>query len=391
MTVVPINCGNKTEIHRVKWIVKNPETIIENGYMVLENGMITDVGVWDKNISGNVIDHGDGVIIPSLVNAHTHLELSAFKGLVPYGSGFKTWVGALLELRERADKETLKKGFYTAIDELQASGCFVTGEIASLCCFEDEFYKSDIEGVYFREYLGGMQATDYYHCTTAGTKVQALAGHAPHTTSPELLRHLKKKCSEYGLPFSIHLSESVEEDIFIKTGKGEWADYLTLRGIDYSSWPVTHEGSVSYIHSLGLFDEKTIVVHLLNADNNDFELLKDNKVSVCLCLRSNQNLHGRLPDVLRMYNDGIRLCLGTDSLASTESLSILDEMAYLHNHFPDILPQDIFKMATMNGARALGVSDRFGTIETGKTGKTVFLSSDYLQNSDLFTSLLRDL
>ena len=389
MTVVPINCGSERETHRAKWLVTNADTIIENGYMVLEKGLITEVGIWDNRCSGNITDHGDGVIIPSLVNVHTHLELSAFKGLVPYTTGFKEWVKSLIALRERADIETLRAGFVSAIAELQASGCFVAGEIATLCCFEDAFHQSDIEGVYFREHLGGLQAINY-DCKINGTAIQSLAGHAPHTTSPELLRHLKTVCNGNGLPFSIHLSESEEEDVFIKTGKGEWADYLTQRGIDYSSWPVTEAGSVSYIHSLGLLDENTIAVHLLNASDSDYDILKNNGVSVCLCLRSNKNLHGRLPDVLKMHKGGMELCLGTDSLASSESLSIFDEMTYLHDSFPEITPCEIFKMATINGAKALGLSDRFGTIRKGKAGKAVFLSQDFIGNSEIFTSLLRD-
>ncbi len=388
MTVVSINGGSTREVHRSKWVMVN-DTIIENGYITIENGFITEVDVWDNTVSGQITDHGDGAIIPSLVNVHTHLELSAFKGLIPYDKGFKEWVSSLITLRESAGEETLREGFLKALAELQSSGCFVVGEIATLCCFENEYYKSDVEGVYFREYLGGLQQNDY-GCTINGAAIQSLAGHAPHTTSPELLRHLKMKCQENGLPFSIHLSESEEEDIFIKTGQGEWADYLTQRGIDYSSWPVTEAGSVSYIDSLGLLDEHSIAVHVLNASEEDFSILKKNKVSVCLCLRSNKNLHCRLPDVSGMFNAGIVLCLGTDSLASTDSLSVFDEMAYLYDQFPQIPPMEIFKMATINGAKALGLSDRFGTIGVGKTGKVTFMPKNFIENSGVFTSLLRD-
>ncbi len=388
MTIVPISCGSEKEIHRSKWVMTDDATVIENGFVSFENGLIAEAGAWRSGISGKITDHGDGVIIPSLVNAHTHLELSAFRGLIPYGGSFKAWVSSLIGLRDKADIKTIREGFLSALAELKSAGCFVAGEIATLCCFEEDFYRSDIDGVYFREYLGGIQEIEY-DCKQAGINVQALAGHAPHTTSPELLRHLKKKCTDSALPFSIHLSESEDEDIFIKTGKGEWADYLTLRGIDYSSWPVTEAGSVNYINSLGLLDENTIAVHLLNLSDNDFSILKKSKVSVCLCLRSNKNLHGRLPDVLRMHNEGIPLCLGTDSLASNDSLSILDEMDYLYNQFPEIAPSEIFKMATINGVEALGLSSQFGTIETGKTGKTVFLSHEYIQTSDIFTRLVK--
>lgn len=388
MQVTPItNNDDIVEIHRAGWVVIDSENLLQNAFVKIQKGLITEVGKWNNQPDGKVIDHGAGAIFPSLVNVHTHLELSALKGMLPFGKSFKHWVKELIYQRERTEANVLREGMLAGVLELVRSGCFVAGEIASLGIFEEDYKNSEIEGVYFREYLGSL-SDQLVELPVKEAINSSFAGHAPHTTSPELLIYLKKLCQKHGLPFSIHLSESEEEIEFIKTGKGDWADFLKHRNIDFSSWPVTTEGSVAYLDSLGLLDKNTIAVHMIRAEKQDYQLLKNNNVNVCLCLRSNQNLHKRLPDVLRMYNDKIRLCLGTDSLASTQSLSILDEMRFLHENFPQISPDDIFKMGTINGAKALGISDRFGTIEKGKSGKLFYLPVEVATGADLFTRLM---
>lgn len=387
MEITPIsNSGEEPEIHRAGWVVLDSEHVLENGFVKIESGIISEVGKWHKKIDGRLIDHGPGVIIPSLVNAHTHLELSALKGQLPFGQAFSQWVGKLLYLREKAGEKLLKDGVKDGISELINSACFVAGEIATLGTFEEDFRKSSIEGVYFREYLGALSEKGI-ELNPNDTIIKSFAGHAPHTTSPELLIYLKKICQKKGLPFSIHLAESEEEVEFIKTGHGSWANFLKQRNIDFSSWPVNEKGPVAYLDSLGLLDEKTIAVHLIRAEKHDYEILKNKNVQLCLCLRSNENLHKTLPDVLKFFNAKIPLCLGTDSLASTRSLSIFDEMHFMRKKYPEIPPESIFKMATENGAKALGIFDKFGTIENGKTGKIFYLPVNFSKASELFEGL----
>lgn len=389
MQVTPITNNSETlETHRAGWVVMDSERILANAFVQIRNGVITRVGNWDGNPGGEVIDHGEGALFPSLVNVHTHLELSALKGMLPFGKGFEHWVKELIYLREKTDDSVLHDGMVQGLLELVNSGCFVAGEIASLGMFDKDFKDSEVDGVYFNEFLGGLQGKPIEGPSKEGIIV-SFAGHAPHTTSPELLVMLKTLCHKNKTPFSIHLSESDEEVEFIKTGKGRWANFLKQRGIDYTSWPVTEKGSVDYLESLGLLDDTTIAVHLIRAEKEDYQTLKRNNVNVCLCLRSNQNLHKRLPDVMKMYDGNLHLCLGTDSLASTQSLSILDEMQFLREKFPQIPPYDIFKMGTANGAEALGVADKFGSIEKGKAGKIVYAPLNVSKGSDLFSALMR--
>ncbi|MEZ4528245.1 MAG: amidohydrolase family protein [Desulfobacterales bacterium] len=362
-------------IHRARWLVADPQTILENGWLRIENGIVRETGRGRISASLPVQDHGAGVIIPALINAHTHLELSALKGKISFAHGFRPWVQMLLECRAAMKAEELQQGAESGIAELRRSGCIAVGEISTLGLTQEILHNSGLAGVWFREYLGGMEGFAEHSGNPCGSAQKeslfcfdSLAGHAPHTTSPELLKALKEKTRKYGLPFSLHLAESEDEWEFLHTGRGPWADFLTERGIDFSGWGLPVQNPVIYAHQLGLADEKSIFVHLLHAGYNDFELLKERGSHVCICPRSNHNLHARLPNLPEMLRAGLHPCMGTDSLASAESLNLFDEMSFTAKCFPEISPEQIFAMSTANGAAALGLADRLGSLVPGKCG-----------------------
>ncbi|MCP3921988.1 MAG: amidohydrolase family protein [Desulfobacterales bacterium] len=357
--------------HSAKWIVIDSETILENGYITVEKGIITDFGSVSTLNTKNIVDHGDGVIIPTLVNTHTHLELSSLKNKISFKSGFQHWVKELISEREKLTNECIDVGIQNAIDELLQSGTSTIGEISSLYRSNKYMNERLISGVFFKEYLGNDLNVD---CKLISSQIfNSYAGHAPHTTSPELLKKLKFETTRNNKPYSIHLSESYDETEFIKHGKGKWADFLIERGIDFSSWPVPSRSPVEYLSKLDILDTKTMVVHLINADLKDFKILKDNECKICLCPRSNHNLHRKLPEFELIYNLDLEFCLGTDSLASCETLSIFDEMKYLGEVTNIFSPKTIFKSATINGAKALGLEEQYGDLKPKSVGSFIYL------------------
>ncbi len=365
-------------IHKAGWVLADPEHMLENGYVKIESGKIVDVGQGRAHgNSAQIIDHGPGVLMPGLVNAHTHLELSALKGQTDIASGFLPWVASVIEKKEQTGEAKLLAGMQTGIQELADSGTLVVGDIAGMTFSRQVFLNSMLSGVRFAEFLGTDADADINEAvgfeTDSTGKNFSLAGHAPHTTASDLLVKLKSVTAGHGLAFSIHLAESHDEVEFLTTGKGAWSDFLHQRKIDTSAIKITKQGPVSYADRLGLLDDKTLAVHLVLADQKDIALLAEKKVHVCLCLRSNQMLHQRLPDVPRMVKSGLNLCLGTDSLASSASLSLFDEMAFFARSFPEIAPVDIIAMATVNGASALGFENRFGRLMPGYFAKMIYL------------------
>jgi cytosine/adenosine deaminase-related metal-dependent hydrolase len=376
---------NSSVIHKAGWVVIDPYTIIRDGFVHVDLGLIKDVG--RGSCSGHIIDHGPGALLPVLVNAHTHLELCALKDKVLPEKGFRNWVENLINLRNSAGTENLKAGAISGVKELIESGCGIIGEISTLGLTWEIVSNSSLKGVWFREFLGNVLPEEIT-CNKHKLLIKSIAGHAPHTLSPELLVDLKNIARRKNIPFSIHLAESEDEIFFLTTGKGIWADFMTERGIDFSGWNLPVETPVRYLENLGVLDENTIAVHLIHADEKDFEILLRHNVRVCLCLRSNFNLHNMMPDITGMLKAGIKPCLGTDSLASAESLSIFDEMAFVSKSFPSIPPAEILAMATVNGASSLGFGEMFGSLTPGKRAAFVYVPVDVSSKSGLLQALV---
>lgn len=408
------------QIHRAGRIIVNPWKIIENGYIAVVDNTIVDVGSYSSKkiadiylsspiITSNtqsekVIDHGDGILMPALINAHTHFELSALKGKIPFDKGFNNWVKELITQRENLGVDILIKEAQKAIKDSVESGTLIAGEISTLGITKDIFKNSDIYGVWFQEYLGeltneiqtssisGLNISTSNSSTPNSSspnrfeekikseeqnkrKFISTAGHAPHTTSTDLLKLLKNKAERTKLPFSIHLAESDDETEFITTKKGSWAEFLKQRGIDFSKWNLPSRSPVQYLNDLGVLDNLTLIVHLINIDIKDIEIIKKTGAKPVICPRSNFNLHKKIPDIPLFLKYGLKPALGTDSLASTETLNMFDEMAFAASKFPQINPSDILAMATINSASALGgyVEKNAGTIEKGKKDYFIYI------------------
>ncbi|WP_299976523.1 amidohydrolase family protein [Desulfobacula sp.] len=379
-----IESSSGRELHRAGWIIVDSSTIIENGYIEIENGFIK--GVHKGIPKEKSIDHGPGVLMPPLVNTHLHLELSALKGCLPFDKGFKIWVKMLLEKRETLGEEKLIKEARKAVRNLIKSGNLYAGDISTLGIIKSIIEDSALNGVCFQEFLGS--GTQPFFTQKNDSVSFSVAGHAPHTSSPQLLKALKQCSKSKGLPFSIHVAESDDESEFINDKKGQWADFLTDRGIDWSSWDIGSKTPVSYINDMGLLDLLTIAVHVLTVNDRDLEILARSTAKVCVCPRSNQNLHGKLPDIEKMINVGIKPALGTDSLASCDSLNIFDEMAFVQKHYPRLDPATIFSMGTINGARALGLERLTGTISKGKKSQFLYRPVKATNKKDLFQRII---
>lgn len=386
-----IHCQNPDSpgtVHRAGWVLINPYQVLENGCVEVENGLITDVykaSSLPNSREQNTIDHGSGVIMPCLINAHLHLELSALKNTLSFDRGFGAWVQQLLEKRDDLGEAVLVRAAQRAARQLFDQGTGYIGEISTLGLTREIVRDQGLAGVWFQEFLGAVRPK---------TEIQkqdplwvSLAGHAPHTTDPSLLQAVKQQTQAQNLPFSIHLAESDAESQFISGKKGEWGGFLASRGIDTDLWPIGSESPVQYLDHLGVLDSSTLAVHLLNIDSLDLEILARTRTRICLCPRSNYNLHKRLPEIGKLLEKKLAPALGTDSLASCDSLSIFDEMGFVRHHYPKIDPGQILSMATINGARALGISHLTGTLDKGKNAAFIYVDLNVQNKSELMDYL----
>lgn len=380
-------CHDTPQTHRAGWVMIDSHTIFQNGYIKVAAGRVKEAGTGDGRGEGRMVDHGPGLLMPSLVNAHTHLELCGLKNKIPYEKGWIEWVKRVISERDALGEKKLISSACRGLDELTDTGCGLVGEISSLGLTWNSFLRSNLQGVWFREVLGNRMPENPAVSVKNG-RIRSLAAHAPHTTHPEIISELWRIGRESSQPVSIHLAESEDEMAFLSTGRGPWANFLKERGIDFSDWNLPVQRPLGRMETLGLLHEKMIAVHLIHADPKDFNILLKNRVNVCLCPRSNQNLHGRLPDVMGMIEAGLKPCLGTDSLASCDSLSIFDEMAFLAASFPNLRPETMLDMATMNGAQALGYKNDFGTLTPGKAGSFIYLPMEASNRGGLTEALV---
>jgi len=369
--------------HRAKWLLLSPDRIIENGYVTVCGDRIIESGC-GKGTKGTLVeDHGTGVLMPALVNAHTHLDLTPLEGTISPADSFMSWVEEVIKGKAGLMEDEVFYGILKGRRLLRQSGCILAGDHRSFSV-RDNAPKRPFVRV-FHEYLGA----DFQQINLEDSDVlSSLAAHAPHTTAPVLIQHLKELCRERNLVLSMHVAESLEEREFITTGKGNWAHFLVERGIRFEGWDLPAPSPVRHLEKLGVLDENTMAIHLLQVDKKDLEVLAEKKVRVCLCPRSNRRLTGRLPDIHGILDVGIQPALGTDSLASVPSLNLFDEMNFVAQQFPALSPQDILAMGTVNGARALGLDKEWGSLDTGKQSVMLFIPMDAPTPASLLEKLV---
>jgi aminodeoxyfutalosine deaminase len=354
--------------HRAGWVMVEPDVWLENGVVEITDGHI---GTVERARPGDdSVDHGPGVILSALINAHTHLSLSALAGKVDTSRGFTNWVRELIQARFGLSEQEMLSAAVAAAASAKDSGIGCIVEVGPVEPGAAAVQEAGLEGAVLAEVLGGSPDLPSIPDDVNGLSF-SYAGHALHTTAPRVLQRLKRAACERGL-FSIHLAEADEEVEFLATGKGPWAEFLATRGIDCADWGPWGESPVARAHRLGLLGPDTIAVHVLHADAPDVETLTGTGASVCVCPRSNWELHGRLPEISAFLRAGLACALGTDSLASCSTLSLFDEMSFVAERYPELSPRTILALGSTHSAKALGRTD-LGSARIGQKARLIYV------------------
>jgi cytosine/adenosine deaminase-related metal-dependent hydrolase len=328
-------------------------------------------------------DLGEGVLLPGLVNAHCHLELSHLAGTLPFPTGgFVPWVEAVVESRGRHAELAVAAAVDAAVTALEAGGTAGLGDVSNTAAHLDRLRQSSLSAVVFLELLawdpakaaatlawGQGLVRERGAALRLGLELR-LAAHAPHSVSPELLRLLAAQ----GGPAAIHLAESPDEARFLADGSGPWPAFLAARGLGHVARTPPRLSPVRYAESLGVLHEHLVAAHGVQVDAVDRALLAKRGVHVVLCPRSNASLGVGTADVPALQAAGVRLALGSDSLASAPSLDVLDDAVLLRRQFPELAPAAILRMATLGGAEALGFTE-LGAIAPGRRAALAFAAA----------------
>jgi cytosine/adenosine deaminase-related metal-dependent hydrolase len=192
----------------------------------------------------------------------------------------------------------------------------------------------------------------------------ALAPHAPYSVSPALFGAIRAAAGDG--PTAVHVAESGDEVEFVATGGGRWRDVLRGMGAWSDTWAAPGCGPVEYLDRLGFWQAGTLAVHAVQAGPADLERLRARGATVVTCPRSNVFVGAGEPPVSAFYASGVRVAVGTDSLTSVPDVNLFSELAELRRLAPEVPPGRFLASATLEGARALGLDDQFGSIDAGK-------------------------
>ncbi len=359
-------------IHRARFVMTEPGRWLENGWVVVNGNRISEVsrGSVSPSADRRIIDHGDGILMPALVNAHTHISLSGH-ARHQASEGFTKWVEAVITARNRQSPEDAARTVQDGAKALKNTGTGLVGEFGPHVPVAMALKMLRLHATVWLECLGNDRDLPALPENTPTIR-HAYAGHAPHTTSPTLLKRVQAADSRLEQRFCFHLAESRAEVEFLQTGQGEWSDFMSHMGIDFSNWDCFGKKPVEMALEMELLDQNTLAVHLLEINAKEMENFAQTGAHACLCPRSNWMLHHQLPDIEGFLKLGIQPALGTDSLASVTTLSLFDEMRFIHDRFPKLSPDVILAMGTRNGARALGYPD-LGTLRPGSRSAMIYV------------------
>lgn len=339
---------------------------IVDGGIMFRDGRIQAVGPWKEFAgAGACRDLGSVTIVPGLINAHAHLELSHLAGLVPAGLGFSAWADRLFAAMRagRASGAAVAQ----AVDEARATGtCFiadVVGREAGMV--RQAFIEQAMDGHLFREFSGQAKGDDFCPASLPGSWSPGV--HALYSTDSAFARDIKGWCASRGLPFTLHLAEVPGENELFQNGCGDFADFLRARRILPKGFAAPGLSAVGFAREMELLDERTLAVHCVQMDKRDVEIMAVSGASVCLCPRSNSWIGVGEAPAAALQAAGVPLCLGTDSLASSPSLDLWEELRAVRPLLSQITTlRDLVAMLTRNPARVLGIDADYGSLEVGK-------------------------
>ena len=355
---------------------------VENGAALISGNRVAAIGQWDdfsqKRTSGETVDLGEVILMPGLVNAHCHLDYTGMAGLGSPPIKFTDWIPRILAAKAQWTFSDYARSWLEGAKMLLRSGVATVADIETVPELLPEVWDSTPLRVFsFLEMTGVRSkrkprdilrdATEKINSLHHSRCAAGLSPHAPYSTSPALLRLCARAARTKRLRVATHVAESEQEFEMFTHGRGDMFDWLKRNGRDNSDCGL---GSpVQHLERAGLLGKNCLAIHANYLEEGDTDLLARRKVTVVHCPRSHDYFrHAPFP-LQKLLHAKINVCLGTDSLATVAGsgskeleLNMFREMQMFARSNPGLSPATILSMATMNGARALGLAGHVGEI-----------------------------
>ena len=377
--------------YRAAWLLPISQPPIRDAWLRTDRGRIVAFGHSRPGdlTAPDEIDLGEVAVLPGLVNAHTHLELSWMRGRIPETVDFDGWIRTIIELKNESARHggEVASAIDVAIREARAFGTAIVGDVTNTLGTSRPLREHGMAAVVFHELLGFrsedapslmQQATALLQSEPSSDLLRhTLAPHAPYSVSPALFGLIRAALQrDRFIRSSVHLGESAAEIEFLEYGTGSCRAGLERLGKWDPSWVCPRSSPVEYLDRMGFLDDRVVVVHGVQFTAAELTRLAEIGVTVVTCPRGNMRTGAGVPPIEDFFASGVRVAVGTDSLASVPDLNVFSELEEMRRLAPALPARMLLESATINGARALGFEADFGTIDSGKRDALVAVQLD---------------
>jgi 5-methylthioadenosine/S-adenosylhomocysteine deaminase len=368
-------------IFEADWICPVSEPPIRNGSLAIADETIVGVGA-QAAVEGKRVRLPGCAIIPGFVNAHAHLELTVLRGFLE-DVPFDTWIPRLTRAKyQQLSRDEILQSARLGVIEMLAAGVTCVGEVMDLGVSWQAMREFGLQGVAYQEVFGPAESQageslsvlqkkiDEYRKNENETFCIGASPHAPYTVSATLFRAVNEYAQREDLRLTTHIAESREEGLFVRKGEGPFADSHRKRGIE-----VTPRGCspIAYLDSLGLVRPEMLLVHAVDVEDTDLDILRSRRPALVHCPKSNAKLAHGIARVTELKKTGIVMGLGTDSVVSNNVIDMFEEMRSAvfqqrgrTQRWNALDAYTAFRMATLGGAECLGLDKHLGSLDVGK-------------------------
>jgi cytosine/adenosine deaminase-related metal-dependent hydrolase len=368
--------------HLARWVVPVTQPPIEDGCVVEHDGSIVFVGWRGDAPTGIDHDLGDSVLLPGLINTHTHLELTAMRGFLE-DLCFNDWIDKLRASRKEAltDEMLLDSARYGIVEGLHA-GITTYADTCATGFVMRAMIEAGVRGVMFQETFGSAAEQCDSAMETLRARVAQLeplqtdlvglgiSPHAPYTICDDLYRAAARFANETGLRMALHIAESESEHDIVRDARGPFAEEWKARGLPLEP---RARSPVELLEKTGCLDGSPLLIHCVRLDADDIAIVARHQCTVAHCPASNAKFGHGIAPITELIAAGVTVGLGSDSVASNNRMDILEEarLAVLMQRAARrseraLTALQALEMATIGGARALRIDNRTGSLEPGK-------------------------
>ena len=379
-------------VYAARWVLPIDAAPIADAEVVVEDGVIADVRP-ARTPAKERRDFGDAILMPGLVNAHSHLEYTALRGFLE-DVPFFPWIRALTASKAALTPDDWLWSARLGALECLAAGITTLGDNTDAGVTMRVLTESGLRGIVYQELFGiddrepvtpimdGLGAKIAAHRRWSSKRVSVgVSPHALYTIRPALFAAINAYMAEVNLPTSIHVAESASESALTERGEGLFAEMYARRGI---TWEVPKTTPTQYAADIGALGPMTLAVHCVHQSEADIALLASTGAAIIHCPKSNAKLGAGIAPLARwLRTPGLRLGLGTDSAVSNNALDMFEEMRFAllmqraaREEVEVVTARDIVRLATLGGAEAMGLAEQIGSLTPGKRADLITVRLD---------------